>query len=83
MKELSCCSALFNQRCILLGGLIELADGLADLRHPSALRHARRADFSNHIADLSDRGHHLLHGLPSQVDEGRTMLDSLYAFTDQ
>ena len=54
--------AFFDQRCILLGHLVQLPHRLIDFSNACALLAGSGRDFTNHIHHAAHALHNLLHG---------------------
>ena len=83
LQALRCSGAFFHQRRVLLRGLIELVDGLANLGHAGALLRTGGADLADDIADACDRCDDLLHGLTGLVHQDRALLDLIHTRTNE
>ena len=74
---------LFDQGGVLLGHLVQLAHGLADLLDVVALLTGRGGDLADDVRHAAHAVHDFVHGLASLPHQGRTGLDPLHAGADQ
>ena len=83
LHRMGCRCRLLHQRGILLGGVVELNDGLVDLADARFLLLAGQQDLADDVGNLVGAGDDLVHGGASLVDQLGTGVDVVHRFNDQ
>ena len=83
LEAFRCSGTFFDQRCVLLGHAVELADFGVDMSDTGTLLDSRRRDLANDVGDPAHRGHDLFHGRPGFLHQAATRLDPLHTVGDQ
>ena len=76
-------SHLFDQGCILLGGLVHLRHRFAHLGHTGALLGAGGTDFAHDVGHAADAADHFIHRGASLVYQGCALFHTLHAGRDE